>query len=496
MKLEVRSLNMKQQLVSKYFIVRIGPSLEFGDKLPHPCQCTRCRPSSARNAHDQLSSDALRALNYGFPLIDVEVGNQTQYQWPMDMPDPLAGRSYVWSVQAFHSDNGLPIGDNEGLSQPAQFFVTEDTNNPLPGPKAPDIIIADENGCLYGCTGNVWQPIDCPTERSFSSPGTYPSTFLLTSTEEGSEKKWFLVDETTIGEPLTKGPMLPISRFALVDEDVLSTARSSSLPKYLDPKTAIITGGGGTKLCWRPPPEGCVVVGDDEACPDIMGTYLIDVVTTPNGSQITDKSVKQSVITLEQLQPFLLESVKDDAPMFLSLDHKGKLSNVKSLMECTGDYCIVISDTGTDGSTQYPTGDPPKFCFKILPHWPNAMKPMNVEDPPLCNLKFLIPDVEFGSIVIREPDGTSLCLKIDGTIVECGELPSAKELKHFVEEAKAQSEVTSSDPKGELLDFYLRDIYSDSGFVKFTPRQDQRVSENSEVVYVSADPRYRIASSV
>ena len=477
--------------------------------------------TGVRDAHDkfaseaqsnQLSTEAMRALNYGFPLIDIEVGNQTQYQWPMDMPDPLAGRSYVWSVQAFRSDNGLPIGDNEGLSQPAQFFVTEENanaDNQSDGAKAPDIIIADENGCLYGCTGNVWEPIDCPTERSFSSSDTYPFTFLLTSTEEGSEKKWFLVDETTKEEPITTGPMLPTSRFTLANTAVNSSIRSATAPGYLDPKTAIITGGGGVKLCWTP--QGCVIVEGDEPCPDITWNYLINVVTTPSIAQTTKRANKQVEVTLEQIQPYLAELVLVKSPIYLSLIQDGKLTRVESTDKCSGDYCLTLTavkntaqkdDSEVEPSLrrlicwldENPNGMFPIiqcFDFCTLPYEHNTLTPMVVEDVCIKFKNMLLPDMEDGSIIILLADGSTKCFRTDGTIDACGILPSKEEVTKSLEEANAKLKKAVTFPNVNRQDFYLHDIYSDSNFIKFSPTSGQGANAEKEIKYASADLSYK-----
>ena len=41
--------------------------------------------------------------------------------------------------------------------------------------RTPDYIISDVNGCLYGSTGDVWEPLDCPGS-GFLSEGRLPGT--------------------------------------------------------------------------------------------------------------------------------------------------------------------------------------------------------------------------------------------------------------------------------------------------------------------------------
>jgi hypothetical protein len=177
--------------------------------------------STARQStsNGQLSTEALRALTYGFPMIDMEVTNLNQVIWPPDVQEPLAGRSYAWSVQALRGDNGKPIGDNNGMSQPAQFFIEPEMATAARGSigvQRPDFIIADENGCLYGCTSGVWQPIDCPEETR--DINKLPKTFTLQSVPNAlpTEKGWVLVDNRAPVSPeRTQKP--PLSNFALLD---------------------------------------------------------------------------------------------------------------------------------------------------------------------------------------------------------------------------------------------------------------------------------------
>ncbi len=90
------------------------------------------------------------------------------------------------------------------------------------GPKRdrPEYVFADANGCLYGCTGNVWEPLDCPG-RDFSSPETYPGEFTLgaaCSSTQTSGLAWRRVNVSRGGAMEAPLSTPPLSRFVLADE--------------------------------------------------------------------------------------------------------------------------------------------------------------------------------------------------------------------------------------------------------------------------------------
>jgi hypothetical protein len=112
------------------------------------------------------------------------------------------------------------------------------------GPKRdrPEYVFADANGCLYGCTGNVWEPLDCPG-RDFSNPRTYPREFKLgasCSSTNISGPAWRPMNESR-GRAMEAPPQeVPPSRFALVQP-------TSRPPQSHEP------GGGPTTrkmICW------------------------------------------------------------------------------------------------------------------------------------------------------------------------------------------------------------------------------------------------------
>jgi len=84
----------------------------------------------------------------------------------------------------------------------------------------PEYVFADANGCLYGCTGNVWEPLDCPG-RDFSNPSTYPRAFKMEascSLANTSDLAWHRVNESR-GRAMEAPPQqAPSSRFALAQQ--------------------------------------------------------------------------------------------------------------------------------------------------------------------------------------------------------------------------------------------------------------------------------------
>ena len=88
--------------------------------------------------------------------------------------------------------------------------------------------------------------------------------------------------------------------------------------------------------------------------------------------------------------------------------------------------------------------------------------------------------------------GSTKCLMTDGSYGQCnGVLPSIGELVDAYERANVQSNLTDTLPKAKILNFYLHDFYSDSGFVKFTPQMSQNANADGDIPYNSADLRYK-----
>jgi hypothetical protein len=112
------------------------------------------------------------------------------------------------------------------------------------GPKRdrPEYVFADANGCLYGCTGNVWEPLDCPG-RDFSSPQTYPRDFKMgasCSSTNTTGRAWRRLNESRGVATVAPHQEVPLSRFAL--------AQSTSRP----PESHDQGGGPATRqvYCW------------------------------------------------------------------------------------------------------------------------------------------------------------------------------------------------------------------------------------------------------
>ena len=93
-----------------------------------------------------------------------------------------------------------------------------------PGPRTrfqkPGAIVADANGCLYGCTGNVWEPLDCPG-RDFSNPETYPLNFKMAApcgSTNTFSLAWHRLNESRGGAIEATPQEVPLSRFALIQQ--------------------------------------------------------------------------------------------------------------------------------------------------------------------------------------------------------------------------------------------------------------------------------------
>lgn len=434
----------------------------------------------ASNNSGPLSTEAMRALNYGFPMIDVELNGLTQYLWPPDVQEPLAGRSYVWSVESIRADNGKPIGDNNGLSQAAQFFISADdavrggVQKPI---KAPDFIVADENGCLYGCTteGGVWEPFDCPEQTR--AVASLPKTLTLQYNPEAKEgeKRWAATGTiNTATNRVAVGLMLPLSRFKLahtgngsvnplISRDsgtgTINTATNRvTIPpsECLDPKTVLFKGGEARisiKLCYNPSGSGCIVVIGNKPCPDAMrGVQIVaEAVPSKGNGAVANRAATQPQLTIAQILPFIAGQTDFKTPLILDMASDDKLKKVNSVAECTGVYSLILTDccAGEGGgqgpstlktlicySSENPNGMfPVILCFNLCNLKPdnNTVTPVDATDGwPCLNLAAVtvMPDIQNGTIAIQTVDGKSLCLNPDGTCRPCnGKLPTKEEIE-------------------------------------------------------------------
>jgi hypothetical protein len=113
-----------------------------------------------------IGTAALQAFQYGYPLLDLELPNQTQTFWPPDVQGPDPGRQYVWSVQALR-DDGRPVGGNGGTAQPFSFGIAP-TSPPEDDPAGdfpvPDFVLLS-GGCYHYLYGDgAWVVGECPLQ--------------------------------------------------------------------------------------------------------------------------------------------------------------------------------------------------------------------------------------------------------------------------------------------------------------------------------------------
>ncbi len=85
--------------------------------------------------------------------------------------------------------------------------------------RTPDYIISDVNGCLYGSTGDVWEPLDCPGS-GFLSEGRLPRNFQVVGTagdRAASGMIWRWVDPARTGAraPTAANESPPLASFVL-----------------------------------------------------------------------------------------------------------------------------------------------------------------------------------------------------------------------------------------------------------------------------------------
>ena len=79
----------------------------------------------------------IQAFKSNTPIIDREAMVKGQMLWPGDVPGPVAGKTYVWSVRALN-DKGAPVGDPDGFAQPFSFTAA------APGGSTHDSTIAND----------------------------------------------------------------------------------------------------------------------------------------------------------------------------------------------------------------------------------------------------------------------------------------------------------------------------------------------------------------
>ncbi len=70
-----------------------------------------------------LGQSPMQAFRGNQPIIDHRVLQATQLLWLPSFPQPEAGRTYIWSVQAL-DQGGNPIGDREGLADPFVLVIS------------------------------------------------------------------------------------------------------------------------------------------------------------------------------------------------------------------------------------------------------------------------------------------------------------------------------------------------------------------------------------
>jgi hypothetical protein len=83
--------------------------------------------------------------------------------------------------------------------------------------RKPDYVISDVNGCLYGSTGDVWGPLDCPGS-GFSIEGHLPMSFKMegkVDARSASGTTWRWVDPTPTRAPAAAEESPPRSSFVL-----------------------------------------------------------------------------------------------------------------------------------------------------------------------------------------------------------------------------------------------------------------------------------------
>lgn len=76
----------------------------------------------ARNLNGELTP--VQIIRNSFPVIDIELSEQNQTIWPLDLIEPENGHEYIWIVQAL-KDDGTPVGDNDGFSEIGHFKIND-----------------------------------------------------------------------------------------------------------------------------------------------------------------------------------------------------------------------------------------------------------------------------------------------------------------------------------------------------------------------------------
>jgi hypothetical protein len=138
---------------------------------------------------------------------------------------PVGASAQAASGQQVKGSSETCIADYE-LASDVEIFFRQDRKitgvwKAKPSSRSPfqkpEVIVADANGCLYGCTGNVWQSLDCPGE-DFSNPESYPREFTMgasCSSTNTSGLAWRRMIESRGGFEQRSPQQASSSRFAL-----------------------------------------------------------------------------------------------------------------------------------------------------------------------------------------------------------------------------------------------------------------------------------------
>jgi|GEM_PF-4036480 len=273
-----------------------------------------------RAAAQPPSTAVLQAFNYGFPLVDQSLTNQTQAIWPPDVEGPLPGHTYVWSVQALRED-GLPLGDNGGTALPEVFVVPEELGgaNAWQAIGDGDIIVLPirvvyYKGCdfgifddgsvsLLGCYALADNGGDSPAQLLISQQGG------LATSKDDTPKSWLPTDaerRTSKGQAASSSILVSVQHSFTIENgqkqvniysdgqwdctdkskdkgktlaeagNPATSSPSPAMAKELGNTTAITpTTGLGKKIVWVPVQEPALVsscfdrngfLGDAENC--------------------------------------------------------------------------------------------------------------------------------------------------------------------------------------------------------------------------------------
>ncbi len=73
----------------------------------------------------QPGQTPMQAFRVNQPVLQREVVDVVQLLYPADLPLPIAGREYIWTVQALNQSNGQPVFEPSGYADPFTFRVEE-----------------------------------------------------------------------------------------------------------------------------------------------------------------------------------------------------------------------------------------------------------------------------------------------------------------------------------------------------------------------------------